>query len=193
MQENEGIKWLTEAAEENDLEAQKRLAEEYVIGKHVNQDFEKARYWMEKAASTNDVESIYGLALILHHVDNPHRDIDKAAIYLEKAAEMGSVDAETSLGIHYYEIPDNKKALYWLKRATNHGDAEAELYLAHMYNQGRGVSKDIEKSKKLIASSAKKGNEEAKELLKQISASSTGCLIPIISMILTILGLVAIL
>ena len=60
---------------------------------------------------------------------------------------------------------DYSKAKYWYEKAAKQGDADAQIALALLYYDGKGVAKDIKKAKYWCKKSAEQGNTEAKQLL----------------------------
>ncbi len=62
-------------------------------------------------------------------------------------AEQGYANAETNLGIMYYEgrgVPqDYAAAMSWYRKAAEQGYANAQTNLGAMYNMGRGVPQDF--------------------------------------------------
>lgn len=97
-------------------------------------------------------------------------------------AESGSPDAQYELGnIYFYGIDDfmvnfdRKKSFKWFLEAAKQGHAYAEYMVATAYDNGRvdeergyGVKKDIDKAIEWYTKSAKKGVEEAKNMLKNV-------------------------
>ncbi|CAF4862642.1 unnamed protein product, partial [Rotaria socialis] len=53
------------------------------------------------------------------------------------------------------------KASQWYQRASDHGSSTAANNLGLMYEEGRGVSKDLVKSEQLLRLSAVRGDPNA--------------------------------
>lgn len=72
------------------------------------------------------------------------------------AAPAGIVHSMTRLGICYFygqETPiDLERAVYWLSKGVEAGDARAMLHLALAYEQGTGVDKDLARAYRLLIS-----------------------------------------
>jgi AAA ATPase len=66
-------------------------------------------------------------------------------------AEQGYPLAECQIGYFYYEglgvEKDLEKALYWTRRAAEHGDRDGQYNLAWFYEEAIGVERDIEQAK----------------------------------------------
>ena len=57
--------------------------------------------------------------------------------FLQDQAKNGKIEAATRLGKYYFDIEkDIKKAETWIKAAADAGDAEAQYYLAKIYDAG---------------------------------------------------------
>lgn len=95
----------------------------------------------------------------------------------QKLASLGKLDAVTiaynnaingdSQGMMFvgmaYDIDLKKpeKAFYWMEKATQKGNAQAEYFLGTYYADGYGVEKNRTKGINIILSSAAKGNKDA--------------------------------
>lgn len=66
-------------------------------------------------------------------------------------AEKGYPLAECQIGYFYYDglgVEKNlEKALYWTRRAAEHGDRDGQFNLAWFYEEGIGTEQDLEKAK----------------------------------------------
>ena len=65
------------------------------------------------------------------------------------------------------EEMDKEEAMAFslLEDRASHDDAEAMLMLAKCYALGRGIKQNVERAEALVTESAKKGNDEAQELV----------------------------
>lgn len=95
----------------------------------------------------------------------------------EKLASMGKLDVVTTaynkaingdsqammfMGMTYnLDLESPKKAFYWMDKATQKGNAQAEYFLGTYYADGYGVEKNRTKGISIILSSASKGNKDA--------------------------------
>lgn len=114
---------LRSKAEAGDLEAQKRMAEIYVMGWGVKADAKEAMKWRTRAASQGDVKQQYDLALMYWRGDAGKPDYVEAAKWFRMLAEQDNKSAQSDLGRLYYKgqgvQQDMVEAYFWL----NLGDA----------------------------------------------------------------------
>jgi TPR repeat protein len=81
---------------------------------------------------------------------------------LETRAQGGDVTAQTQLGLHYvagdggYD-KDYNQAAYWLKKASDQGNARAMTNLGLLYWDGNGVPQDLSITRALFEKAAKLG------------------------------------
>jgi hypothetical protein len=142
--------WLTNAAEQNHVEAQYKLGE-------LSSEAEKYMYWYTRAAEQGDARSQLRLGLIYSnkclHVALPLDELDvpaervtygKKAFYLfNEAAKQGYAEAQYELGKIYTEgrycgYPSDDKfvnkdqARYWLSKAVEQDYEYAKEYLDNL-------------------------------------------------------------
>ena len=98
-------------------------------------------------------------------------DYSKAFEHFYKSALAGYPEGERALGIYYYQgygtIVDEAQGLYWVKKAVDDGLVRALCTLAHIYMNGMGVPRDEYQAYLLYKEAAEKGDEHAKEHLKE--------------------------
>ena len=87
---------------------------------------------------------------------------------IERLANQGDVDAQTLLGVMYYDgdgvEQDDVKAAYWTGKAAEQGEAGAQYLLGVMYYNGQGVTQDKQKGCRLYRAAADKNIQEALDL-----------------------------
>lgn len=87
-------------------------------------------------------------------------------------AEQGYPLAECQIGYFYYEglgvEKDLEKALYWTRRAAEHGDRDGQCNLAWFYEDAIGVERDIEQAKHWYRLAALQNNDLAIEKCKEL-------------------------
>lgn len=90
-------------------------------------------------------------------------------------AEQGYPLAECQIGYFYYEglgvEKDLEKALYWTRRAAEHGDRDGQCNLAWFYEDAIGVERDIEQAKHWYRLAALQGHDLAIEKCKEIGVT----------------------
>jgi len=79
---------------------------------------------------------------------------DELEKLIERAEDFNDVDAQNELGTMYssYHIDmgvgeDDEKAVYWLTKAAENGNDDAQYTLGHHYFDGDGVEQDYAKAK----------------------------------------------
>ena len=116
-----------EAAEGGDPDIMEHLAQMYLNGDGVAQDFEKSAYWWEKLANTGNSIGQFNIGLHYAKGCGVKRDFSKAAQWMKKAAENGDEDAAAAT-VEYGNAAEN------LKKAES-GDAAAQAAIAKLYTQ----------------------------------------------------------
>jgi len=79
-------------------------------------------------------------------LSKPSEEGSETANYLHKLAEAGNMDAQSQLGLLYYDgrgVPQNfKEAGIWFRKAAEQGHAGAQVNLGTLYFLGYGVSEN---------------------------------------------------
>ena len=179
-----GIKWIEQSAEQDNPTALIALANLYIDGKYVKQDYTKALELYEYTARFN-TGAQYMLGNIYINNTIVPSDKKKALQYYITAAENGNDKAQFALGGCYAGIMDNSietdftKAIYWFSKAANQGRGDASYMLAYIYfqdempnsggdsNSFKGVSKDKKKGLEWLIKSAEQGYRDAIDALGQ--------------------------
>lgn len=202
MDEDEALRWLEVAGEQDHLEAQIACASMYTVEKR---DTKKALYWYEKAAEQGDAKSQYAVAFY-------NRDNQEVARYwAEKAAAQGHEDAQKLLKLlkpaeepqpktepkpesalnrenitaelvelHHFALKAyNKKeyfqALEWFEKVAKAGHLESQIYCAQMYYRGQGCEVDYEKAFYWSEQAAAQGSRTAQSNLAVMYREGKGC------------------
>jgi|LakMenE01Jun11ns_1017448.scaffolds.fasta_scaffold9957968_5 TPR repeat protein len=125
---SECFKWLKRSAELRDPDAMFILGLFHYYGwKPVIQDHGEAIKWFKQSAELGDDEAMMYLGSIYYVT----QENNKAFKYYKKAAELGNAKAMYELGNMYYLgdgvlWKDPKKAKYWIKKAYEAGNKDAE-------------------------------------------------------------------
>ncbi len=103
-----------------------------------------------------------------------------------RQAEQGDVEAMAQLGRHYLgtwmgvvnvydKTGDNDdKAIYWLKKAAEQGDADSQWLLGTCYEKGRGVSRNFYEAAKWYKKAADQGHRFAKDDYREMKLRGYG-------------------
>ncbi len=134
------IRWLTAAAEQDSVDAQRRLGDIYSDATSAPTDQRLAKQWFARAAINGDTESGYHLSRSYYDGETAGIAAENARKWLIAAAEAGNIEAQSLLG-HLHrdgrEVPaDQQAAARWLSRAAEGGDAAAQFALADMARAG---------------------------------------------------------
>ena len=94
-------------------------------------------------------------------------------------AKSGDVDSQTLLGEMYLKGSggvkvDTDKAFYWLAKASNSNDAQAQYLLGYMYENGIKVAVNISRAVTLYKKAAKRGDILAQYSLAMIYKEGKG-------------------
>ena len=124
---------LTPLAEGGDREAQYQLANMYMDGKGVKQDFYKAIQLYELAADQGLVKAQHYLGVIYDKGRGTKRDDIKARKWYRLAAEAGSAASQYNYAVFLLQgrggPQDVKAGIEWLKKSAAQGDPNARAAL----------------------------------------------------------------
>ena len=124
---------LEELAESGDEVAMNDLANAYLNGDGVEQNFEKSLYWWKKLAELDDPTGQYNVGLYYAKGCGVERNFEKAAEWMRKSAENGDEDAEKLIDL-FAKAGENLR-----KAEAGDADAQAEVAGLMMY-LGRSVT-----------------------------------------------------
>jgi TonB family protein len=163
-----GLKWLRKAAKNGSSEAELQFARMHDAGDRVPQDPYKAMDWYKKAAKHGHLEAQMLLARSYYEGDRLKPDGLEAYGWAIRAAASEDPEAlalvnEILAGLWPERIPQLRKlaiadyrqgrydlaATSWLWLA-NLGVVEAQIALAEVYKQGRGVLKNLTEAYKWL-------------------------------------------
>lgn len=91
---------------------------------------------------------------------------------LEKFSDSDCRLVDETLGILYLEMKDYEKALMHFTKAAEDGHVYAQVYLAEMYYEGKGVEKDVAKALEWVEKSLNFGNNDARRLFARMIMSN---------------------
>lgn len=186
--QNEGVEWLTKAAEQGNADAQTvlgiyygdkdaaqslawyRQAADQGVGKaqwevgrtlHLSNDKTKQREaipWLTKAAEQGVPKAMMVLGRCYADGIGVEKNMKKAILWNKKGAELNVIPCMIWLSLN---DPNQSQRHDWLLKGAQLGDANCQ-YLAGMnYHNGTGVAKDNEKAMDLFSNAAVQGHKEA--------------------------------
>ena len=168
-----GLALLDKAAEAGNALANFRLAVQSLSGE--KPDLLVGYKHLVAAANANMPEAQNELALLYLSGKLAVADTPAGVAWLTRAAQGGSAQAQNNLGTLYergaaglQQNVENAGQLYSL--AANQGNAPATLALARLLNEGIGTKADPAKAWALATLADERGEENAKKLVKEISA-----------------------
>jgi TPR repeat protein len=153
--EEKSINWTKKGAILGDPRGQKALAYLYERGYSeygLEKNKKKAVEWYTNAAENGYAEAQYDLAT-----------------YYFNRSYMGRMFAGT--GLYDDDKPDEKdyeNALFWYKKASEHGHSYAQWKIGEMYNNGIGVGRDKDEAVFWYKKAAKLGNDSSQEKLNEL-------------------------
>lgn len=137
--------WCKKAAQQHDGEAADFVGICYLEGDYVEKDIEKAKYWFRVAIQQNYIDAYFEIWKALF-IENTLDSCQEGIRYLQQGAELGSADCQLVLGWMYRDgvvdkdrvvdilTVDTEKAVYWLRKAVEHGNKKAADLLMSMEN-----------------------------------------------------------
>jgi TPR repeat protein len=156
---NDAIGRIRKTAEEGNALAQVNLGLMYESGQGVSKDFTQALRWYFRAAEQENTEAI---ALIIKAAEQGNAD---AMGWISNAADHGSVAAIT--WFNKAAEQGNGNALAWLQQSAEAGHSDAQFYLGGMYENGRGVPKDLDQALRWNRKAAEQGHVGATKWIIQ--------------------------
>jgi len=184
------IKWYQQSAEAGYAPAQFALGQMLERRQGVRRSsFFTALNWIEKAANQEYVPAMYAAAMIYAEGNRVPPNLDRAIEWFRKAAAQGHVDATYQLA-RFYElgldsdlcsrpgaprscrtkrrsgetqaiVQDHKQAFALFKQAAEKEHINAQIKVGLMYEQGLGVTKDLNAALEWYKKAADKGSVEA--------------------------------
>lgn len=153
------IEKLKQDAAAGVAEAQYRLAMRHIYGDGVEEDNDKATELLNKSAAQGHIEAMYNLAICYHYGYGTEADLQVAFAWYLKAAEGGYGKAMQLVGEFLADgrhgVQDDCEAVKWYRKAMKSTDPDAWCYsrclLAACYEHGRGVERDADRTKALLA------------------------------------------
>ncbi len=182
------LKWYHKAADQGDAEAENEIGVMYRTGSGVEKSKEEAVAWYREAARQGNGQAMFNLGAAYYNGDG--LDVSDVASYawFTLGKEAGDKNAADAVARMDTELPAAKigaglrmiaemyaeggqikkndaESIRSYRKASERGDAEAQLKLATMLIEGRGVAKDYAEGRKWCEAAA-----------KQISAAGEACL-----------------
>jgi len=108
------------------------------------------------------------------------KDFDEALDHFEKHLTANVTSGQFHIKMrHFFGFIYNhgvernmEKANYWLTKAAEQGDADAQYYFGLIHQKGQGVPKDYSKAAEWFAKAAEQGHAKAKDSLAKAEAAA---------------------
>ncbi len=130
----EAAKWFRKAADQDDPDGERYLAEMYVGGRGVPADNAEAAKWLRLAAGQGDPRAQHNLAVMYLQGMGIPKNTTEAAKWMRKAADQGLAEGQFGLGVLYANgygvFPDDAEAVKWYRKAADQGYTDAFNNLA---------------------------------------------------------------
>lgn len=135
----------------------------------------------------------YNLGILYYTGRGLEADHERALHWLEQAAEQGHTQAQFNVGVMYFNgqgiasgwrdiwplslltrSRNRAEAAEWYERAASAGHADAQYYLATMYQQGMGVPEDPVRAHFWAQAARENDHGAARELLASLEQDMSG-------------------
>lgn len=159
--------------------AQQRFGTMYYMGQGVKKDYEKSSYWFEKSANQGNMAGEFSMGYNYEKGIGVKQDIDKAIDLYSTSAIKGNPLALNRISqlpqelsnkaTEHFENRDYSIALHLFEKAALLQHRDSQYNAGMMYYKGYGVTKDNVLASFWLEKAANQGDNEAKELLKDIN------------------------
>ena len=180
--EKKAFRLIERAAQKGNAACQAKLGQMYFGGEGIEENPKAAFEWCKKAAEAGDVNGMSNLGVLYLLGKGVEKNPDKAAEWLQKAAALGDDGAKMALeklGIPLNPQKDDKqpRTVEEAIQMAEQGSVGAMKMLAGYYINRPGEREDLVEAEKWAKMAADRGDEEAKETLRQLQNVKEGKLI----------------
>lgn len=141
-----------------------KIGKIYELGEYISKDLIKAEFYYKQAAEKKHSEATYNLGMIYLK----RNEFIEAIKLFKEAANLGFYQAFASLGSYYEKIHNYKKALYFYTKGLEVNNGRCIFGLGVLYENGKGVTKDLIKAREFYSLSLDLGYEIARNFLMQL-------------------------
>jgi len=165
----EAVKVSRILAERGEASAQWDLAERYILGRGVGQDYAEATCWYLKAAEHGHAMAQLELGRCYYNGIGVSTNYVEAIRWFRKAADRGLAEAQCVLAFCYTfgqgAATNYSESVKWTRKAADQGNARAQAMLGAFYASGRGIPRnDVEAYKWLSLATAQNLPNDAQAL-----------------------------
>ena len=118
----------------------------YLCGNGVQQDMKKSLYYFELSAKQNNPSANNILGVLYLEGEGVEKDYSKAKHYFELASYQNYSYSLYYLGLLNYRQKNYRKAREYFEMSRQKNNPNALFYLGYIYENAKGVDRDIDKS-----------------------------------------------
>lgn len=149
------------------------IAQVYLARIYMNEDYGLLNYttslfWLDKAVEKNDAEAQFLMGLHFMQGLSVEKDLDLARELFEKSASQDYAAAKTYVGSYYSHEGNYSEAFNYFQSASEQNDPLGQYFLGELYEEGNGVSRNIDKAKEYYQLAANQGQIDAIKKLKSL-------------------------
>lgn len=152
-----------EAADQGSSKAMLALGWMYHDGSGVKRNLKQSVHYYHMASRKGSMASLLALAAAYERGDGEKQDLIQAEKYLKLALQLDLLRAPIAYGnflSYQYGYPDSlERAANLYKKNANNEQAEGQMRLATLYEQGQGIKQNLEQAKKLREQARKQMNK----------------------------------
>jgi len=142
------------------------------IDAYARGDYAAALAVWRPLAGKGDADAMFNLGQAYRLGKGVSIDLGEALSWYNRAATAGHVDAQTQLGILYFQNGNQLSGLRWLKQAADAGEPRAQLlYGTALFNGDGLIRRDPELAYRYVAKSAAQGLAPATTTLAEMAAA----------------------
>ncbi|MFB1049393.1 tetratricopeptide repeat protein [Paraliobacillus sp. JSM ZJ581] len=159
--------YYKEASKKGHGDALNNYADMYLRGEYVDKDEKRALELFKAAADKGVPEAMYTLGYMYENGVGAEADMAESKRWFTESAIFGDVFAANRLGHEAVENGLGDEAISWYQMAADRGDSYGEFNLGLCYENGIGTQVNIKKAKYWYQKAALKGDDQAKQRLKE--------------------------
>lgn len=134
-------------------------------GQGVDASLENAFSWYEKSAQHGNDDGEYKVGEFYTMGKGVVKDIDAAMLWLKKSAEHGNANGELFFGLaNLNQNPES--AASWIRKAADQEHPYAQFWMGYCYEQGLGVTQNMETALSWYKKAEALGNKDAIDRLQ---------------------------
>ena len=141
------IEIMEPLAKSGDIDVQLSLGMIYAWDRTGEEAFDKALYWFKEAEKIDYERAQYNIGYLYWNGIAVDKDLEESIRRYEISAEAGNSSSMTMLYLHNRTLDRYEEVYKWARRLAEAGDSYAAGELEACYRLGRGVEKDLERSK----------------------------------------------